>query len=155
MANLRATNLFVNVTTASAGAAVLVYLFNADVTTGYPLGQIWHTQLISIASTGGKYETTADFKTTSGFENRALNTFVFEKNKLYWIGYFSTGVGAVRANAIASVESLGLASAGGSNHATHYRATAVLDPELDNPMLLTPTLTNGLLPCVNFTTTAV
>jgi hypothetical protein len=156
IANFRLSNLFVSITTASAGAAVLVYLFETDPTTGLPLGQIFHTQLIGTDTTGVKTVTTADFNTPSGFEqNIALDTFVFEQNKWYWIGYFSTGAGAVRANNVNNTAPLGLVSAGIATHATHYRATAVLNPELDDPMLLSPTLTGGSLPCVNFTTTSV
>jgi hypothetical protein len=156
LANFRLSNLFVNITTASAGAAVLVYLFETDPTTGLPLGQIFHTQLIGISTTGVKTVTTADFKTPSGFEQDiALNTFVFEQIKWYWIGYFSTGAGAVRANNNANTAPLGLITTGGNAFATHYRATAALNLGLDNPMLLSPALTGGLIPCVNFTTASV
>ncbi len=148
----RPSNLFINATT--AGTAVRIFLFETDSTTGLPNGQIWNSNLISIATTGVKIAVGVNFKTESGFETRQLNTFLFERDKQYWFGLVSTGVGQVRANT-GSLESLGLTSTSATSHNTHYRATAADDSTLDNPSLLTLAATNGSLPSINFTTTAV
>jgi hypothetical protein len=149
---LRASNLFIHVTT--AGTAARVFLFETDLTTGLPKGQIWNSTLINITTTGVKSSSTVNFKTDSGFESRQLNTFLFEQGKQYWFGLVSTGVGQIRANT-ASLESWGLTSNAAISHNTHYRATAADDSTLDDPNLLTLAATTGALPSIGLNTTAV
>jgi hypothetical protein len=153
--NLRASNQAINVTTALAGSEVTLFLFSSDSSTGLFLDQIFHINPLSIATTGGKFAVGANFKTSSGFETRQLNTFVFKKNTLYWIGYWSSGAGAVRSNPLGNLISLGLLTSGGTAHATHYRAVAPLNTALSDPFSLSPVLTSGVLPSVAYNTVQV
>jgi hypothetical protein len=150
--NLRASSQVINVTTASANDEVTLFLFSLDPTTGLLLDQIFHTNPLSCSTTGLKSATEANFKTSSGFETRQLSTFVFEQNTKYWIGYWSSGTGAVRANPLGNLTPLGLNSSTSNTYATNYWADGPLDINLSNPVTLSLNLSSSALPNVRYTT---
>ncbi|BAQ65551.1 hypothetical protein [Geminocystis sp. NIES-3709] len=156
--NFRASTISVWCTVVGAGSpSCAIYLFTSD-SSGLPTQQEFYGS-ITLNTTGEKSLSIVKKKIAdNNHQNTNLSEFLFEKDKLYWWGFYSSSTGTIRAIPLTNATPLGIVNSSNTSYATHYRITT---PPVDlNEDTLSDfgndaTLTNGVIPCIRLLTTTV